>query len=1018
MKFARFLTLLAAAFAVTALPAQETVPVVAGASTSGVKGPVPGAMAPEFSVLNAKGETVRLADFRGKIVLLDVSATWCGPCQAAMPNLDRIARKYADQGVVLLGVTSSDTRENYDGWIARNAARYAFAMTFDPAGKDGWKNSVFNLGYGVTGFPTMFIIGRDGKLLETKTGGGPGDDFRIDYALARAGVKVDLASMPPEPKPNPAEPKTIPMVGKTPAMPAAKAAGATVPMVGMGAPAPAAGAPAPSFVPAKFGSVVAGQLVTDFTVTAADGKPLKLSSFRGKPLLLHFSTGNGPQPWLAETAAAYRAQGLAVLNIFAATEREAFDAWRAKNPEPGFAVAWDPAGKAWAEGVTNTAFGVGMFPISVVIDSTGKLVSGSIGMGARAVTLAKAMLAKSKEVKLTADDAALVLDALLAADSARAAMPAATLQPMPGAPAGGGMMPAAARLPTLAAGAVAPDFVMNNVAGKEVRLSDYKGKIVILDFWATWCGPCLESFPHTQGVAAKYKDQDVVVLASGTSDTIAKFKEWIPANQSKYPDMVFTWDPNERGSATFDDRASSKLYRVVGIPTQFVIGRDGKIAATIVGYSKGDVRSEGALAKLGVKVDPAIAAEGEKQLAKAAADELARAAATKEAAKNPAPQFREVYGKLKAGEPVPDFTAQRSDGTAVKFSEFTKGKTVVLSFWSAGMGLPEASQAFNDAWAKKYAAQGVVFVGVGAYGKREDFDKWYAINGPKISFPVWFDPAGALDRPAKAPDQMSDEEKAALKAASSAYYAKVIPMAFTGGVMAPVPNNYVVDAKGNFLGFFLGSGTQSVESLGNLLLRAGVKLAPEDMPKKVFTAAETKAAPPEAKVEMLKVGAVAPDFTTTDLAGKPVKISDFKGKVVVLDFWAPWCGPCIASMPHTQQVAATYKDQGVVVLGSCTSDSRSNFEKWVKANAEKYPDFIFSHDAAERTPDRASRKLYGVSGIPTQFIIDREGKVAAITIGYMAGEVLLDAALAKAGIKVDAAILAKAVEDQKKRDSR
>jgi thiol-disulfide isomerase/thioredoxin len=243
-------------------------------------------------------------------------------------------------------------------------------------------------------------------------------------------------------------------------------------------------------------------------------------------------------------------------------------------------------------------------------------------------------------------------------------------------------------------------------------------------------------------------------------------------------------------------------------------------------------------------------------------------------------------------------------------------------------------------------------------------------------------------------------------------------MKLTGGVMAPVPNNLVIDPKGNFLGFYVGAGPQSADSLGNLLLRSGVKLAAEDMPKKVFTAAETKEKPPEAKVDMLAVGATAPDFMTTDINGKTVKISDFKGKVIILDFWAPWCGPCIASMPHTNEVAATYKDQGVVVLGSCTSDSRANFEKWVKTNQEKYPDFIFSHDAAERTPDRASRKLYGVSGIPTQFIIDREGKLAAISIGYLPGEVLLDAALAKAGIKVDAAILAKAVEDRKKRDAR
>ena len=100
---------------------------------------------------------------------------------------------------------------------------------------------------------------------------------------------------------------------------------------------------------------------------------------------------------------------------------------------------------------------------------------------------------------------------------------------------------------TLAAGAVAPDFTTLDVAGKEVRLSDFKGKILVLDFWATWCGPCIASFPHTQEVAAKYKDQGVIVLAAGTSDTKDKFLQWIPANQGKYPDIRFTYDPKERG---------------------------------------------------------------------------------------------------------------------------------------------------------------------------------------------------------------------------------------------------------------------------------------------------------------------------------------------------------------------------------------------------------------------------------------------------------------------------------------
>jgi peroxiredoxin len=943
------------------------------------RGPQPGEVAPDFTVVGPDGKDVRLSDFRGKTVLVDIWATWCGPCVASMPHNSELAEKHAKDGLVILAVCADDSRANYDGWVKRNSAKYKFLTAHDPAGRDGWDQSVFNTKYGVGGFPTLFLIDKDGRLVGSTSGGGQGENPHVTRLLAKGGVPVDTSHLPPEDK---SGPKSIPMVGKTPAMKTAMLGGMSA---GEG----------------KFGSVNAGEPVTDFTATGADGKPVRLSDFKGKVVIVTFftNTERGPETYAPATAAKYAAQDVVLLALGSAMEQAGFEAW-AKKTRPAYAAAWDSAGKAWGENISHMNFGVGMYPAFVVVTKEGRLSGGYIGMGDRNVSRLHALL-QAAGVKLADEDR----------PPAALMMAAAIIKPMGGAPA------AAPKTATLGAGAFAPDFAMQDVNGREVKLSDFKGKVVILDFWATWCGPCIASMPHTQEIAAKYRDQGAVVLASGTSDKIAKFKEWIPKNQPKYPDMLFAYDPNERDSATFEERASQKFYHVVGIPTQFVIGRDGVITATIVGNGgKEDARTEAALARAGVKVEAARIAEGEKQLKAAAEEDADRAAAIADEEKNPKPHFYESYGKLKAGQPVPDFAAETADGAAVKFSEFTKGKTVVLSFWSAGHGIPADMLAYQDAWAKKYAAQGVLFVGVGGYGSREDFIKWHADHAPKISFPVLFDPAGASPRPAKPPEEMNDQEKAALKAAAREYYGKVIPMHISGGMMAPIPNNTVIDAQGKFLGFYVGAGPQSAESLGNLLLRAGVKLAPEDMPKKVFTAEETKEKPPEARVDLLKAGALAPDFPATDAAGKAVKVSDYRGKVVILDFWATWCGPCLASMPHTQEVAAHYKDQGVVVLASCTSDDRKKFDAWVKRNQEQFPDILFSHDPQERGPGRASHKLYGVGGIPQQFIIDREGRVAALVSGYLKGENILDAALAKAGIKVDPALVAKGAEDLKKRE--
>lgn len=127
------------------------------------------------------------------------------------------------------------------------------------------------------------------------------------------------------------------------------------------------------------------------------------------------------------------------------------------------------------------------------------------------------------------------------------------------------------------------------------------------------------------------------------------------------------------------------------------------------------------------------------------------------------------------------------------------------------------------------------------------------------------------------------------------------------------------------------------------------------------------------------VGNPAPSFVGKGLDKDTISLADYKGKVVVLDFWATWCGPCVAAMPHIQKLHEKYADQGLVVIGM-NHDRPNDIEKIRKFMKDKGVTFTQFLDH-----DNAAGAAYQVTGIPTTVIIDRKGVVQAIHVGFAPG---------------------------------
>ena len=498
-------------------------------------------------------------------------------------------------------------------------------------------------------------------------------------------------------------------------------------------------------------------------------------------------------------------------------------------------------------------------------------------------------------------------------------------------------------------GRTALDFTQTDTAGHDLALRDFRGKYVLVDFWASWCVPCRKENPNVLAAYNQYRHQNFTVLGVSLDQPGAKDK-WLKAIHDDH----LAW--TQVSDLKWWSNAIAKQYDIQSIPSNLLIDPQGKIVAK-------DLHGD-ELQKELTKVLPPPSHDF----------------SLSGTIQGQTPDRMQLYYTDSAGQ-------RRRDSCAVTGGRFTFQGTVAepsMVFLGASgannMDDPHAVDFFVEPGSMTITLPGDDYKKAVITGSPVE-DEYQSLR--QAEQPIYaemkpleqtYTAAGEALRAAQKAgkdDKLIDTLRyraAAIHDQFDPYFKRLRDIQI--GFAADHPHSYVTLMSMRML-----VSQMPLDSVRLFYDRMGATLQQTQAGKDI--AEEIR------KLAAGSPGSPAADFTTKELNGSTFSLSALRGKYVLIDFWASWCVPCRKSMPHVRELYERYKDKGLEVLA--VSDDDRDSIVWKKAivrdgtgiwhNVLRGLDWdkIRNH----QPNDKDISEKFGIHSLPTKILIDPQGMIVA-----------------------------------------